>query len=171
MGFVEIVSCMKIMVASPERKVRTPIAAIAHANPKASPDDAGKQRAHGVTQIAPETIDAKRTCPPGWMRGVRDGCEQRRVDHRGADSEQRGSRQPPTETTRCSRNDKACRLTNTSSENWGRFSRSPKRTGDCDLIFPESAIVHTVWFFPVESTRADAAMQMLRQQVSVSNCN
>jgi hypothetical protein len=62
-------------------------------------------------------------------------------------------------------------LTNTSSENWGRFSRSPKRTGDCDLIFPESAIVHTVWFFPVESTRADAAMQMLRQQVSVSNCN
>src|SRR5215510_8091116 len=78
--------------------------------PESIPNHPSKQRADGVTQISPETIDAEGTCPPGWMRGVRDGCEQRRVDHRGADSEQRGSYQPPAEVLRCSGNDKACRL-------------------------------------------------------------
>ena len=44
-------------------------------------------------------------------------------------------------------------LTNTSSENWGRFSRKPRRIVDIDLS-PESDMVHAVSFFHVESTRA-----------------
>ena len=51
-------------------------------------DDAGGERADGEADVAPEAVDADDAGAIAWLGRVRDGGDQRRVDHRGADAEQ-----------------------------------------------------------------------------------
>ena len=52
-------------------------------------DDAGEDRADGEAAVAPEPVDADGAGAPVGVGDVADRGEQRRVDHRGADAEQR----------------------------------------------------------------------------------
>ena len=67
-------------------------------------DEAGGERTDRVAEIAPEPIDAERAGTPGRMRGVGDGGDQARVDHRRAQAEQQAADEPPFELA-CRRGD------------------------------------------------------------------
>ena len=59
-----------------------------------------RQGGDRVAEVAPEPIDAKRAGAPSWMRGIGDGCDQARVDHRRAEAEQKAADDSPLELVR-----------------------------------------------------------------------
>jgi hypothetical protein len=56
-------------------------------DPKGIGNDPGREGAHGVAEVPPETVDAQGASPPGWVGGIRDGRDQRRVDHRRTEAQ------------------------------------------------------------------------------------
>src|SRR5436309_11230167 len=57
-------------------------------------DSAREQCPDGVSEIAPESVDAEAGRAPRGVRMVRDRSEERRVDYRRAEPLQRGADQP-----------------------------------------------------------------------------
>src|SRR5215210_8774296 len=84
----------------PGEERQRPHGAYGPRDPQGICDDPGRKGAHGVAEIPPETVDAQGARPPRGVRRVRDGGDQRRVDHRRAKPEQDAPEKPPTEVPR-----------------------------------------------------------------------
>ena len=57
-------------------------------------DDTGEQRADGIAEVTPESVHAEAGRAPRRVHMVGDGRQQCGIDHRRAESLQRGSSQP-----------------------------------------------------------------------------
>lgn len=91
---------MSTATTAPDRNVSAAIDPVAHRHPEDIGDDARRERADGITEVAPEALDAERTGAPGRMRGVGNGGDQARIHHRCSQPEQKAADEPPLEPVR-----------------------------------------------------------------------